>query len=838
MKFVDDIKTNLGKLPQTLEDAYSQIWNEILSESPFAQKITKRALMWVICAREPLDRELWAEASYFPESVPEGGVDILFDLCRNLVAWDAQLKRVIYAHLSVQEYLENRTFNSADANSMAAKSCLTWFRPNQLPLSRNAYTRFALYSISHWPYHIELIEKDMLDILQPFLGTDANPSKAYTTFLVATYDVFRVTRSYYSANPLEWFGHVHSAMPNPLFLMCYFRFGPALREYLKRDSYDIRSRNDLGQTGLCVATMRGNELEMDLLLERMTGVHATAHAYRNAWKEAIKGRQSRALVKILDWGTSIGANSSGFEIMMRAGAKSGNLEVLKAIMERDTNIKINEAVLVAAAGNRQMQVVEYLLTRDPKIKITEAVLTAAAATYGTGEVIEFLFARDPNIKITERVLVAAAINRKVIEFLLARDPNIKITEAVVTAAASAAYWSGDDEVFEFVLDRDRNIEITEAVLVAAAGNKKRVIESLLARDPNIKITEAVLAAAAGAWKGAMIVEFLLARDPNTNITEAVLIAAARNEREVIEFLLVRDPNIKITEAVVTAAAEGGKEVIEFLLARYPNTGITEAVVTAAAKGGKEVIEFLLARDPNTKITEAVVTAAAEGGMEVIEFLLARDPNTKITEAVLTAAAMNDDNSDVIELLLTRDPNITITEAVITAAVEGGKEVIEFLFTINPSINITEAVLMAATEAWDGPAVIELLLARDPNIKIPEAVLIAATWMGEEVFESMLARGPDIKITEAVLTAVATSRLSEEVIWPLLAVDADIEIFEAILARNPSLCDMFMDILLRARQECTGFTDTHPNSRSHIEGSAKRTDHAITPRLWDDRISPS
>lgn len=79
---------------------------------------------------------------------------------------------------------------------MAAKSCLSWFNPNQLPKSRNGYTRFAMYSIAHWPYHVELMEKEMLKILQPFLGTYENPSEAYNTFLVVTYNIIRGTTNY------------------------------------------------------------------------------------------------------------------------------------------------------------------------------------------------------------------------------------------------------------------------------------------------------------------------------------------------------------------------------------------------------------------------------------------------------------------------------------------------------------------------------------------------------------------------------------------------------------------------------------------------------------------
>lgn len=79
-----DIKENLGKLPNTLEETYSEIYKAILSESNRAQTVTRRALMWIMCSRELLTKDQWAEASYWPEPVRQGGIDTLFKLCRNL----------------------------------------------------------------------------------------------------------------------------------------------------------------------------------------------------------------------------------------------------------------------------------------------------------------------------------------------------------------------------------------------------------------------------------------------------------------------------------------------------------------------------------------------------------------------------------------------------------------------------------------------------------------------------------------------------------------------------------------------------------------------------------
>lgn len=68
---------------------------------------------------------------------------------------------------------------------------------------------------------------------------------------------------------------------------------------------------------------------------------------------------------------------------------------------------------------------KLLLDRNPNIKITEAVVVAAVGHYSGTNMIN----QDPNIEITETVLVVAARNendanaRKVMELLLDRDPT-------------------------------------------------------------------------------------------------------------------------------------------------------------------------------------------------------------------------------------------------------------------------------------------------------------------------------------------------------------------------------------------------------------------------------
>lgn len=148
-----------------------------------------------MCGRNGLDQDEWALASYHPEPVPKDGVDTLYEFCRNLVVWDSQMSRMIFAHLSVQEYIEKNIFTAINANSIPAKSCLQFL--NHLHQWRfNFFPPFALYSILNWTYQVELsydrdIGEELLGILQTFIGISTRPGKLYVQWAAIAITILR-----------------------------------------------------------------------------------------------------------------------------------------------------------------------------------------------------------------------------------------------------------------------------------------------------------------------------------------------------------------------------------------------------------------------------------------------------------------------------------------------------------------------------------------------------------------------------------------------------------------------------------------------------------------------
>lgn len=125
-----DIRERLGKLPDSLDKAYDEIYAKIRARKGIAPEIANRAFQWVMCSCTPLSSaKLVAAVRQDPETDAITSVDInmsiVLDACHNLLVVDQQLGVCRFSHLSVQEYFENHHWNRSQANGLVAKVCLS-----------------------------------------------------------------------------------------------------------------------------------------------------------------------------------------------------------------------------------------------------------------------------------------------------------------------------------------------------------------------------------------------------------------------------------------------------------------------------------------------------------------------------------------------------------------------------------------------------------------------------------------------------------------------------------------------------------------------------------------
>ena len=133
MHTTNDVRKSLVTLPDTLSEAYNQIYDAVLAQKGSACQIALNAFRWIKCSYEPLRSEtlldaIMAEVSSSGEfSQAHGGTiqaNDLLKLCQNLLILDEKLNVFRFAHLSVDEFLENKLPN-VDSHTYVAEVCLS-----------------------------------------------------------------------------------------------------------------------------------------------------------------------------------------------------------------------------------------------------------------------------------------------------------------------------------------------------------------------------------------------------------------------------------------------------------------------------------------------------------------------------------------------------------------------------------------------------------------------------------------------------------------------------------------------------------------------------------------
>jgi len=163
-----DVRDCLGRLPDTLIEAYAEIYNRILAQKGSAPRLALNAFRWIQFSYEPLRTEtlldaVTAEVSGSGEfSHDTVQANDLLKACQNLVVLDERLNVFRLAHLSVKEYLETKMLE-VESHAEISKVCLSllctshaWdYYDTALPTYEASYgdRHLLLYTTVFWPWH-------------------------------------------------------------------------------------------------------------------------------------------------------------------------------------------------------------------------------------------------------------------------------------------------------------------------------------------------------------------------------------------------------------------------------------------------------------------------------------------------------------------------------------------------------------------------------------------------------------------------------------------------------------------------------------------------------------
>lgn len=746
-RILQDVDENLGKLPTSLKKTYEEIYRKVRLLEGRSSDVAKKALMWLICFRNPPTCDEWVDAVCTPtitggQSIHGLTVDTLLEICYNLVNFDHQSHVIRFAHLSVREYFEG-LFTTADAAVMATNCCLAflsdsnhWLR--QMELLGSPFlpvTGFHAYVLQNWIYHAK-------DCYRLGVGRALNlrsflDSQAYPEWIKMSEDF---VYDWPLDKPCELDGlltHLRSEPTNPRLTLCYLG---DIQEFSGNMlcAVDLNICNEVGETYLFLACLEGHFLIVEALLDQGVDVNAGRNIdTENPLIAALKQGNPKTVDRLLEKGAHPGSNGGCYTSLVHAVIEHANPETLSAVLDKYSP-HITESMQEKAAANRThgIAMTELLLGFGAQVLVTTPVIIEAASNTACGlGILKLLLTRAPEFRVTEQVLLGGRYPLRCMEYLMHKAEDAMTVVVQGPHGCKAGEFEGilndtdgvagggfdiDSVLGQVIASYSSNPETLDLYL--GWPNARRIFEMLLAwPGKSITLNKDVLVGALFLLEGEQVLKVVRETLDIVAIDERILChAAARQERRVVELLL---GDSAVTQGMLVAAAKNvrGKECLECLLERSNLVDLNEDVALAAIRNpDTTVFEFLLEAHREIVLTNPIVHMVVReiGGLQL---LLSMAYNIEVTQTLLESAVLTKD-SMAVETLLRRAPDLEITGHMLNEAVKYGCiETVAALLARAADTLITRPVLCNA--ACRSVPLMNLLLERLPwaknNAESPE-----------------------------------------------------------------------------------------------------------------------
>jgi hypothetical protein len=305
MKHEKDVDTELGRLPRTLKESYDIIYQQIERTALTSRCIAENAMKWLLCAQRPLKSPEFiaavsvdSEGQHIPLEVSQ-----LLDMCCNMVVLDEKLDLFRFAHLSVREYLESRgDYTEIEIHSLVVERCVDELSSEQHELIGKENRELSPYATLYWPVHYQSIENHQcmdrpIRTIRQFLFKDRATAPLFIKWMSA---IDNLSESLEQSDTLKYhLREISSSPPTPLFLACCFGLLSTIRDLSSFENVDWNERNYNGRAGLNLASERGHEAVVKLLLEKDVDVDSKDKAYGQTPLSWAAGNGHEAVVKLL-----------------------------------------------------------------------------------------------------------------------------------------------------------------------------------------------------------------------------------------------------------------------------------------------------------------------------------------------------------------------------------------------------------------------------------------------------------------------------------------------------------------------------------------------------------
>ena len=182
-----DVRSKLGRLPETLREQYATIYQDIIESGPSTASIARKTFSWILAAQRALSTEEFVAAvALEDDGYYHADLDVsrVLDICRNLIVVvstddDQSSQSFQVAHLSVKEYLMSMPdFSSEGIHTTAMLRCLQTFDPRSL-VEKRFVSRMEDMSDMMRDYRIHLFDHAELSELTRSSSSLATIMKAF-----------------------------------------------------------------------------------------------------------------------------------------------------------------------------------------------------------------------------------------------------------------------------------------------------------------------------------------------------------------------------------------------------------------------------------------------------------------------------------------------------------------------------------------------------------------------------------------------------------------------------------------------------------------------------------
>jgi len=399
----DDVRDSLKVLPETLTDAYGEIYNRIRNQSRRASQLALNAFRWVQCSYEPLRSETLLDAvtvevdgsGEFSHKCTAVRATDLLKACQNLLILDERLNVFRFAHLSVEEYLETQLLR-VDFDTEIAKICLSlvcssrsWTDYDVALETREGRYRdrhLLLYSAVFWPWHLNRSEDScqILAVLWEAFVSEATfqhwidyhcnrvrTAGSADTFWarsgalqegrdrLSTVCVFGLGRKLTSISKSQfgWTACIKLKFPATSIsesvqrsrvdqLLCRAsRFGdPDIAQHLLGAGVDVSATADdvIGRTPLHHAAENGHEALARMLVDRGAGDSAADLIRRTPLHLAVVNGHEALARMLVDRGAGVSATNDIEQTPLHHAAKNGHEALARMLVDRGAGVSATD----------------------------------------------------------------------------------------------------------------------------------------------------------------------------------------------------------------------------------------------------------------------------------------------------------------------------------------------------------------------------------------------------------------------------------------------------------------------------------------------------------------